>query len=409
MTATTPVKLNSKFQPLFNRPEGVRYYILRGGRFSQKSFATGAAAATLAYNHGHRVLYSRYTLVSAKDSIIPEVVEKLEMLNIDNLANVQNDRITFEHNDGKIVFKGIKTSSGNQTAKLKSLKNFSCFILDEAEEENDEASFDKINLSIRAKDVDNIVIIILNPTTKQHWIYKRFFESTGVQPGWNGVKDNVCYIHTTYKDAIEFVPADYLHELQLLEQRNPEKFEHIILGGWLEAAEGVVFRNWEYGKFDDSLPYGWGMDFGFFPDPDVLAKVAIDRKNRIIYAKQGMWGHNHGTRELYDKVKAVVKPREVVIADSSEKRLIADIKGLGLNIRKVVKGDGSVLAGIKTMQDYKIVVSPESTEIGKELNNYAWKANGVPIDAYNHWIDAIRYYVQTFVNPSRLGGGNKVI
>ena len=409
MTATTPEKLNSKFQPLFNRPEGVRYYILTGGRFSQKSFATGAAAATLAYNHGHRVLYSRYTLVSAKDSIIPEVVEKLEMLNIDGVANVQNDRITFDHNDGKIVFKGIKTSSGNQTAKLKSLKNFSCFILDEAEEENDEASFDKINLSIRAKDVENIVIIILNPTTKQHWIYKRFFESTGVQPGWNGVKDNVCYIHTTYKDAIEFVPDDYLHELKLLEHRNPEKFEHIILGGWLEAAEGVVFRNWEYGKFDDSLPYGWGMDFGFFPDPDVLVKVAIDRKNRIIYAKQGMWGHNHGTRELYDKVKAVVKPREVVIADSSEKRLIADIKGLGLNIRKVVKGDGSVLAGIKTMQDYKIVVSPESTEIGKELNNYAWKANGVPIDAYNHWIDAIRYYVQTFVNPSRLGGGNKVI
>ena len=409
MTATTPVKLNSKFQPLFNRPEGVRYYILTGGRFSQKSFATGAAAATLAYNHGHRVLYSRYTLVSAKDSIIPEVVEKLEMLNIDGVANVQNDRITFDHNDGKIVFKGIKTSSGNQTAKLKSLKNFSCFILDEAEEENDEASFDKINLSIRAKDVENIVIIILNPTTKQHWIYKRFFESAGVQPGWNGVKDNVCYIHTTYKDAIEFVPADYLHELQMLEERNPEKFEHIILGGWLEAAEGVVFKNWEYGKFDSSLPYGWGMDFGFFPDPDVLVKVAIDRKNRIIYAKQGMWGHNHGTRELYDKVKAVVKPREVVIADSSEKRLIADIKGLGLNIRKVVKGDGSVLAGIKTMQDYKIVVSPESTEIGKELNNYAWKANGVPIDAYNHWIDAIRYYVQTFVNPSRLGGGNKAI
>ena len=71
--------------------------------------------------------------------------------------------------------------------------------------------------------------------------------------------------------------------------------------------------------------------------PDVLVKVAIDRKNRIIYAKQGMWGYNHGTRELYDKVKAVVKPREVVIADSSEKRLIADMKGLGLNIRKVRK------------------------------------------------------------------------
>lgn len=408
MTAT-PVKLNSKFQPIFDRPEGVRYYILTGGRFSQKSFATGTAAAYLAYNFGHRILYSRYTLVSAKDSIIPEVAEKLEMLNIDGVANVQNDRITFDHNDGKIVFKGIKTSSGNQTAKLKSLKNFSCFILDEAEEENDEASFDKINLSIRANDVANIVIIILNPTTKQHWIYKRFFERTGVQPGFNGVKDNVCYIHTTYLDALDFVPPDYMRELEILKKQNPEKFEHIILGGWLEAAEGVVFKNWEYGQFDNSLPYGWGMDFGFFPDPDVLVKVAIDRKKRIIYAKQGIWGYNHGTRELYDKVKSVVSGREVIVADSSEKRLIADMKGLGLNIRKVIKGDGSVLAGIKTMQDYKIVVSPESTEIGKELNNYAWKANGVPIDAYNHWIDAIRYHVQTFVNPSRIGRGNKAI
>src|SRR5690554_2175369 len=110
MTATTPVKLNSKFQPLFNRPEGVRYYILTGARFSKKSFAKGAAAATLAYNHGHRVLNRRYTLVRAKKSITPEVAEKLEMLNIDGVENVQNDRKTSTHNDGKIFFKGIKPS-----------------------------------------------------------------------------------------------------------------------------------------------------------------------------------------------------------------------------------------------------------------------------------------------------------
>jgi len=404
-----PVRINDKFKPLFQRPPGVRYYILTGGRFSQKSFAVGTMAASLAYNYGHRILYTRYTLVSAKDSIIPEVEEKIDMLNIDEFAEVTSDRINFAHNNSKIVFKGIKTSSGKQTAKLKSLKNFSCFILDEAEEENDEASFDKINLSIRANDVQNMVIIILNPATKQHWIYKRFFEGPGVEPGWNGIKDNVCYIHTTYEDAIEFVPADYLHELEILKKNNPAKFEHIIMGGWLDAVDGVVFKNWRYGAFDDSIPFGYGMDFGFFPDPDVLVKVAVDHKHRKIYTKQMFSGYEHGTQDLCKKVKEAVPDKRLIIADSAEKRLIADLQGLGMNIKKVIKGDGSVLNGIKLMQDYEIIVSPESTEISKELNNYAWKDNGVPIDAYNHWIDAIRYYVTTVVNPSRRGKGNKAL
>ena len=47
------------------------------------------------------------------------------------------------------------------------------------------------------------------------------------------------------------------------------------------------------------------------------------------------------------------------------------------------------------MQDYKIVVTPNSLNLQKELNNYAWsdKKAGIPIDEYNHLIDAIRYVV----------------
>jgi len=402
------MRINEKFQPLFNPPPGVRYFVLTGGRFSQKSFAVGTAAASLAYNYEHRILYTRYTLNSAKDSIIPEVTEKMDLLNISDFATASSDRILFDHN-GKIVFKGIRTSSGNQTAKLKSLKDFSCFILDEAEEENDEASFDKINLSIRANDVQNIVVLILNPTTKQHWIYKRFFEDTGVEPGSNIIHDNVCYIHTTFEDAIDYVPADYLRELELLKERNPAKYNHIILGGWLDAVEGVVFKNWKYGQFDNSLPSGYGMDFGFFPDPDVLVKVAIDYKARKIYVKEEFQGYEHGSQTLYKKVKGAVEPGKIIIADSAEKRLISDMKGLGLNIQKVLKGDGSILNGIKLMQDFEIIVSPESKNIATELNNYAWKTHGVPIDDWNHWIDAIRYYVQTFVKPTRRHSGHKAL
>lgn len=390
------MNINPKFKPLFNLNKNVRYVVITGGRFSSKSFTASTAVCTHVNNDNRKALYTRYTLTSAKDSIIPEFAEKIEMLGLSDWYEPKIDRITGP-GAREVVFKGLKTSSGNQTAKLKSLKGFSIFVLDEAEEENDEMSFDKINLSIREKSVQNLVVLILNPTTKEHWIYKRFFEDRGVQAGFNGVKDNVLYIHTTYKDVIEHVPEDYLHEIELLKKNNPDKYRHLILGGWMEAAEGVIFPNWEYGSFDNSLPYGYGMDFGFFPDPDVLVCVAIDSKRKLIYCKQVLKMNNAGTKELADKIKSSSYTGKQIIADCAEKRLISDLQKDKISVKAVVKGAGSVLAGIKTMQDYKIIVDPDSTDIGKELNNYVWsdKKSGVPIDAYNHWIDAIRYYVST--------------
>ena len=91
-----------------------------------------------------------------------------------------------------------------------------------------------------------------------------------------------------------------------------------------------------------------------------------------------------------------VPDRNIIIADSAEKRLIEDLRQkTRLNIAPVIKGAGSVLAGIKLMQNYELIVSPDSTDIGSELNNYVWsdKKSGVPIDAYNHFLDSIRYYV----------------
>ena len=45
------------------------------------------------------------------------------------------------------------------------------------------------------------------------------------------------------------------------------------------------------------------------------------------------------------------------------------------------------------MLNYKLVVTPRSFNVKKELKNYAWndKKAGIPIDNYNHAIDAIRY------------------
>ena len=69
----------------------------------------------------HRILYTRYTLLSSEDSIIPEFKEKLDILGIGKSYEMTKDRIEGP-GKRKVVFKGLRSSSGDQTARLKSLK-----------------------------------------------------------------------------------------------------------------------------------------------------------------------------------------------------------------------------------------------------------------------------------------------
>ena len=142
------INISSKYNPLFNRPEGVDTYIITGGRFSQKTFATSLSALTAVLHKGHRIMYSRFTNASLKDSIFAEVEDRIELMNLQDSFDIQQNRIDSKVNNGKIVFKGLKSGSGQQTAALKGLSDFSMLILDEAEEMIDEAIYDKISLSI---------------------------------------------------------------------------------------------------------------------------------------------------------------------------------------------------------------------------------------------------------------------
>ena len=130
-------------------------------------------------SQGVRVLFTRYTMVSAHLSIIPEFLEKIGILGLETIFSINKSEVVNTSTKSDILFRGIKTSSGNQTASLKSLQGINCWVLDEAEELIDENIFDTIDLSIREKKVQNRIILVLNPVTKEHWIYKRFFEERG--------------------------------------------------------------------------------------------------------------------------------------------------------------------------------------------------------------------------------------
>ncbi len=340
-----------------------------------------------------RVLFTRYTMVSAHLSIIPEFLEKITLLGYDSIFSVNKAEVVNLKNKSDILFRGIKTSAGNQTASLKSLTGVSNWVLDEAEELIDEDIFDTIDLSIREKEIQNRIILILNPVTKEHWIYKRFFEDKGVEAGFNGVRDNVCYIHSTYLDNEDNLSESFLERIETIKHNNFKKYQHKIMGGWLERAEGVVFDNWSIGEFNpDGLQTSCGMDFGFSVDPDSLTEVAIDKKKQKIYLKEHIYKNGLKSQDLAQLILEKVE-QKLIIADSAEPRLIADLKHLGVNIKPVKKG--TIESGITRMQDFHLVITPESTNIAKELNNYAFQDKGskLYIDNWNHAIDGIRYNV----------------
>lgn len=387
------INLNKKYIPLFSSES--RYYVITGGRGSGKSFALNSFLLLLTYEVGHVILFTRYTLVSAHISIIPEFVEKIEMAGLEQDFTITKDEIVNNRTKSKILFKGIKTSSGTQTANLKSLSGVTTFVLDEAEELVDEDVFDKIDLSVRHNTKQNRVILILNPTTKEHFIYQRFFESRGVEAGSSLTKQDTTYIHTTYLDNIENLSDSFITQIESLKEQNKKKFQHQILGGWLDKAEGVVFTNWSFGNFNpDNLQTSFGQDFGFSIDPTTLVEVAIDKSKRKIYVKEHLYKPKLTTSEIA-VINKQVCGNGLIVADSAEPRLIAELQSQRVNMIATEKGAGSITAGIALMQDFEIVLEHNSQNIAKELNNYIYsdKKSGLVIDNYNHAIDAIRYNV----------------
>ena len=205
------LKYNRKYQPLFRTKKNIRYKHVTGGRGSGKSHALSVYLLMKTYNKGEVILYTRYTMVSASLSIIPEFYEKIELLGVGDDFETVGDTITNKSTGSKIIFKGIKTSTGNQTAALKSINGLTCWVIDEAEELVDETIFDKIDASIRVKNANNEVILVYNAPYKTHWIYKRFYEKRGYTDVFNGVHNDTSYIYTTYLDNIDNLSDSYLN------------------------------------------------------------------------------------------------------------------------------------------------------------------------------------------------------
>jgi len=200
-------------------------------------------------------------------------------------------------------------------------------------------------------------------------------------------------IVTTYRDNPHLTPS----QVEDIESRQDNKYWWAVYGSGQRAkTEGVIFENYCTGEFDNSLPFIFGQDYGFSTDPSTLVKVAIDKDAKTIYLHECLYEAGMTTDALANVNLHHAGNSGLIVADCAEPRLITELKrNHGLNMKEAVKGSGSVREGIALMLNYRLVVTPTSKNLLRELSKYRWhdKRSETPIDDFNHCIDAVRYAV----------------
>lgn len=244
-------------------------------------------------------------------------------------------------------------------------------------------------LSIRTR---GAIFIDFNPT-------REFWYHTEIQ---GKIKHEL--IKSTYLDN-EFLTLEQIERIEA--KKASENWWRVYGLGELGRLEGAILTNWIYGKFDESLPCAYGLDFGS-RDPDAMVKVAVDNSKKLIYVKEEVYQNSLSTNQLAELIKAKVN-NELIIADSAATRTIQDLQGKGINIKAVEKG--KIIDDIKMLHDWTLIIDESSSNLVRELNSWVWldKKGEIPCDFENHLIDAMRYICKTIIKPFKKRTYNKIL
>lgn len=215
-------------------------------------------------------------------------------------------------------------------------------------------------------------------------------------------RDDVDFLILTYKDN-EFLDKRIVDEIQSweLKAETSEYYKNRwkVMGlGQLGIQSGAIYNDWSE---IDSVPLnaellGSGMDYGFSNDPSSL--ISVYRYDGDIIIDEVVYQKGLLNSQLAALIKDSNAKNSIIYADSAEPKSNAELKHYGLSILPVEKGKDSINYGIQLIQEQHLKVTSRSTNLIKELQNYTWAKDkdgnqlSVPIDNWNHALDALRYF-----------------
>ena len=240
----------------------------------------------------------------------------------------------------------------------------------------------------------NRIIIDYNPSEEYHWIYDKIIP-----------RKDADFLKTTYKDN-PFLEDRLVQEIERLKLTDQQYWQIYGLGE-KGISQATIFNFIECNYIPDQAKFiALGMDFGFTNDPTTLVGVWINGLD--LYIKEYLYRTMMTTNDIHKFLKDNIK-REIIYADSSEPRIITELRRMGWNIRPSIKGRDSINAGIDLLKRYKIHIIDTSINTIREFKNYKWKEDkagkltNIPIDLNNHTIDAIRYCTYSILSQPNFG------
>lgn len=368
-----------------------RYIINQGGSRSSKTTSLIQVYLILAFQEFARMTVWREKRTWNRASVWDDFGSYIKSIGLYKDKMINNTDLILRLGKSKIEFNGL-----DDYQKLHGLTQDYAWLNEAMEIKRED--FDQIDMR-----TSKVLFIDFNPTEEEHWVYDI------------ARQDDAILIKSTVLDN-PFAPEPVVRKIkgyeptpENIKRGTADKYKWDVYGlGNTAKKEGVIF------KFDlikswpkETRLIGYGLDFGFYPDPSACVKVGI-YDNKLVLDEQ-LYEHSLNYIGDTGSIEARLNDRGLgnahIVADSAAKTGINELRGRGFRIFPVKKYAGSILDGIRQMQNYQpFLVTENSLNIKKELDNYTWQKDprtdsfkDVPIDAYNHIIDGARYTVQEFL------------
>lgn len=380
---TLEIKTPRWFKP-FLQP--ARYKGAHGGRGSGKSHAFAEAIIEAhVIDSKRRTVCVREIQKSLSQSVKRLLEIKIEKMGVQSYFEVQEVQIKSRHGDGLIIFQGMQ----NHTAdSIKSLEGYDCAWVEEAHGLS-QRSLDLLRPTIRKPDSE--LWFTWNPRHNSDPV-DALLRGDNSPPG--------CVVAEVNYRSNPWFPDVLKAEMEYDRSRDPDKYNHVWLGGYVSSSEARVFRNWRIDEFEApaDATHRFGADWGFAVDPTVLVRChLIGRTLYVDYEAYCVSCEIINTPDLFLTVPESEK--WPIVADSARPETISHLQKNGFpRIMPAVKGPKSVEEGIEWLKNYDIVVHPRCQHMIDELTLYSYKTDPLteailPIlqDRDNHVIDALRY------------------
>lgn len=360
---------------------GCRTISAQGSSRSSKTYNIVLFLCLYLLEHANtRLSVVRKTLPAIRGSVLYDFKDILVRLGIWADANFNKSEMIYTFPNGSFV----EFFSTDQEQKLRGRKRDILFV-----NEANELSF--VEWQQLAMRTAQFKILDYNPSfSEDHWIMKLNEES------------GVYHFVTTYRDN-PFLEQTIIDEIESLQRKSPTLWQIYGLGK-RAIVEGIVFpRIEQVAEFPDWCKSEFiGIDFGYTNDPTAIVKVgyAVNADDEeCLFIDEICYRTRMTTGDICDALRPY---RNMTIdAESADPRLIDEIHKSGARIYPVKKGTGSIEAGIARMHTFRIFVTARSLNVLKEFRNYTYAQDkegrwlNIPIDAYNHAIDAVRYVVMS--------------